>query len=147
MWHYTDHKSALVNSMRAETRRQRPALFNLCWEHAYWDSNILLFCTSVSDYKSMASMENCMLITGHKGLPGGSAGKESTCNVGDLGSTPGLGRSPGGGKGYPLAVFWPGEFHGLFSPWGHKESDTTEQLSLQFSSIQLFSRVQLFVTP
>ena len=31
-----------------------------------------------------------------------SAGKESTCNVGDLGSIPGLGRSPGEGKGYPL---------------------------------------------
>ena len=36
------------------------------------------------------------------GFPYGSAGKESTCNVGDLGSTPGLGRSPGEGKGYPL---------------------------------------------
>ena len=32
----------------------------------------------------------------------GSAGKESTCNVGDLGSIPGLGRSPGEEKGYPL---------------------------------------------
>ena len=27
-------------------------------------------------------------------------------------------------------VFWPGEFHGLYSPWSHKESDTTEQISL-----------------
>ena len=27
-------------------------------------------------------------------------------------------------------VFWPGEFHGLYSPWGHNESDTTECLSL-----------------
>ena len=36
------------------------------------------------------------------GFPCGSAGKESACNVGDLGSTPGLGRSPGEGKGYPL---------------------------------------------
>ena len=36
------------------------------------------------------------------GLPWGSAGKESPCNVGDLGSIPGLGRSPGEGKGYPL---------------------------------------------
>ena len=36
------------------------------------------------------------------GFLGGSAGKESTCNVGDLGSIPGLGRSPGEGKGYPL---------------------------------------------
>ena len=37
-----------------------------------------------------------------EGFPYGSAGKESTCNVGDLGSIPGLGRSPGEGKGYPL---------------------------------------------
>ena len=36
------------------------------------------------------------------GFPGDSAGKESACNVLDLGSTPGLGRSPGEGKGYPL---------------------------------------------
>ena len=36
------------------------------------------------------------------GFPCGSAGKESACNVGDLGSVPGLGRSPGEGKGCPL---------------------------------------------
>ena len=30
----------------------------------------------------------------------------------------------------PTSVFWPGEFHGLYSPWGGKESDTTERLSL-----------------
>ena len=36
------------------------------------------------------------------GFPGGSDGKDSTCNVGDLGLLPGLGRSPGEGKGYPL---------------------------------------------
>ena len=36
------------------------------------------------------------------GFPCGSAGKESVCSVGDLGSIPGLGRSPGEGKGYPL---------------------------------------------
>ena len=36
------------------------------------------------------------------GFTGGSAGKESACNVGDLGSISGLGRSPGEGKGYPL---------------------------------------------
>ena len=34
--------------------------------------------------------------------PGGSAGEESACNAGDLGLIPGLGRSPGEGKGYPL---------------------------------------------
>ena len=36
------------------------------------------------------------------GFPGSSAGKESACNAGNLGSIPGLGRSPGEGKGYPL---------------------------------------------
>ena len=36
------------------------------------------------------------------GFPCGSAGKESTCDAGDLGSIPGLGRSPGEGKDYPL---------------------------------------------
>ena len=36
------------------------------------------------------------------GFPCGSAGKESTCSVGDLGLIPGLERSPGGGNGYPL---------------------------------------------
>ena len=35
-------------------------------------------------------------------FPGGSVGKESACNAGHLGSIPGLGRSPGEGKGYPL---------------------------------------------
>ena len=63
------------------------------------------------------------------GFPCGSAGKESTGNSRDLGLIPGLGRSPGEGKGYPL------QYSGLensmdFSPRGRKESDTTEQLSL-----------------
>ena len=38
----------------------------------------------------------------HSLATGGSDGKESTCNVGDLGSIPGLGRAPGGGHGNPL---------------------------------------------
>ena len=40
-----------------------------------------------------------------KDFPCGSAGKESACNAGDLSSIPGLGRSPGEGKGYPLQYF------------------------------------------
>ena len=43
-----------------------------------------------------------MLLSNPLGFPGGSAGKESACNAGDLGSIPGLERSPGEGKGYPL---------------------------------------------
>ena len=47
-----------------------------------------------SDYHVMPIIEG--------GFPGGSDSKESTCNVGDLGLIPGLGRSPGEGNGYPL---------------------------------------------
>ena len=61
-------------------------------------------------------------------FPCGSAGKESTCNAGDLGLIPGLGKSPGEGK--RLSILWPGEFHGLYSSWGRNELDTTERLSL-----------------
>ena len=68
------------------------------------------------------------------GFSSGSDGKESTCNVGDLGSIPGLGRSPGGRYGNPLQHSCLEDPHGQrslegYSPWGHKESDGTEQLS------------------
>ena len=46
----------------------------------------------------------------NRGFPGVLDGKESVCNAGDLGSIPGLGRSPGKGNGNPL-VFLPGESH------------------------------------
>ena len=68
------------------------------------------------------------------GFPNSSAGKESACNVGDLGSIPGLGRSPGEGKGYPL------QYSGLENSmdcivYGVAESDTTERLSLTHSTL------------
>ena len=53
------------------------------------------------------------------GFPGGSDGKESTCNVGDLGSIPGLGRSPGGGHGNPLQYSCLENPHGQRSPGGY----------------------------
>ena len=58
------------------------------------------------------------------GFPCGSAGKEPTCNAQDLGSIPGLRRSPGEGKGYPLQYC--GLENSMDCPWGHKESDTTK---------------------
>ena len=63
----------------------------------------------------------------------GSAGKESACNAGVLGLIPGLGRFPWRQERLPTPVFWPGEFHGLYSPRGRKESDMTERLSLSLS--------------
>ena len=63
------------------------------------------------------------------GFPGGSDGKESTQNAGDLGLIPGLGRCPGGGHGNPLQDSCLENPHGQrslvgYSPWGRKESDT-----------------------
>ena len=60
--------------------------------------------------------------------------KEPTCNAGDLGLNPGLGRSPGGGHGSPLQYSCLENHHGQrrpvdCSPWGHKESNTTESLN------------------
>ena len=69
------------------------------------------------------------------GFPCVSAGKESACNDGDLGSIPGLGRL-GEGKRPSTLVFCTGEFQEnfmenyMYSLWGRKELDTTEQLSL-----------------
>ena len=68
------------------------------------------------------------------GFPGSSAGKESAHNAGDLGLIPGLGRSPGEGKATHSSILENSmdcTVHG-----GHKESDTTEQLSLRFTSTQ-----------
>ena len=68
-------------------------------------------------------------------FPGGSVGKESACNAGDLGSTPGSGRSPGEGNGNTL------QYSCLENPWtekpgglqsrGSQESDTAQQLKLK----------------
>ena len=70
------------------------------------------------------------------GFPCGSAGKEFSCNAGDLDSIPGLGRSPGEGKGYPL------QDSGLENSvdcivHGVTESDTTVQPSLSAPSVWL----------
>ena len=69
------------------------------------------------------------------GFPDGSDAKESTCNVGDLGLIPGLGRSPGGGHGNHCSILaWkiPGQRSlAGYSPWGSKESDTIELLSTE----------------
>ena len=86
-------------------------------------------CVFSGCFQILESPEIWPLLLSILGFPCGSAGKESTCNVGDLGSIPGLGRSPGEGK-LPSPVFWSGEFHGLYSPWGCKESDMTEKVSL-----------------
>ena len=73
------------------------------------------------------------------GFLGGSAGKESACSAGDLGLIPGLGRFPRDKKGYPF------QYSGLensmdYSPWGRKESDTTERPLLSLSCLSYIEK-------
>ena len=73
------------------------------------------------------SCNKCTSLVQGVGLPGGSVGKESACNEGDLGSIPGSGRSPGGGHGNPLQYSclenpmdrgaWRATVHGVEKNW------------------------------
>ena len=85
---------------------------------------LIVLLSSSHDYDSNI----CLLLVG---FPGSSNGKESACNAGDLGLTPGSGRSSGQGNGNPTPVFLPGEFHGQgslvgYNLWGCRELDMIE---------------------
>ena len=83
-------------------------------------------------------LENCLhvceLFSTHMGFPGSSVSKESTCSAGDTGRhgfNPQVRKIPWRRAWQPTPVFLPGESHGQrnmvgYSPWGRKESDTTE---------------------
>ena len=75
-------------------------------------------------------------------FPDNSVGKESACNTGDPSSVPGSGRFTGEGIGYPLQ--YSGLENSVNSPWGHKESDTTEWLSLSLR-FQVFLKFSLWL--
>ena len=82
------------------------------------------------------------------GFPGGSDGKESACNAGDLDSIPGFGKSHGGGHGNPLQYSCLENPYGQrslagYSAWGHKGSDMTERLSTAQSMITISYKVDM----
>ena len=90
-----------------------------------WNTMPLYMCHWVfPKNKNFFFINHSMII---KGFPGDSDGEESTCNAGDLGSLPGLGRSPGGGHGNPLQYSclenpmdrgaWWATFHGVSKSW------------------------------
>ena len=70
-------------------------------------------------------------------FPCGSAGKESACIAGDLGS---IGKIHWRRERLPLPVLWPGESYGLYSPCGRKELYMTEQLSTSLSRDRIHNR-------
>ena len=73
---------------------------------------------------------NFMFFTLYMGFPCGSAGKKIHLQCGRPRFDPWVGKIPWRRKWLPTPVLWPGEFNGLYSPWGCKESDTTEWLLL-----------------
>ena len=78
-----------------------------------------------------SDIDNCTILIRDVSFPSSSDSKESACKAGDLGSIPGLARSPGGGHGNSLQYSCLEDPHGQrslvsYSPWGHKELGTTE---------------------
>jgi len=76
------------------------------------------------------------------GFSGSSAGKESACNAGDWFDS-WVGKICWRRDRLPISVFWPGEFHGLYRPWGCKGSDTTEWLLLSVKCGRILSTYSL----
>ena len=96
--------SGLKNSMDLTVIKSQTRLSDF---HIKW-SEVSQSCLTLSDPMD-SSLHQAPSVQGiflgkstGMGCRCGSAGKESACNMGDLGSIPGLGRSPGEGKGYPL---------------------------------------------
>ena len=94
--------------------------FSLCFLHLpHWQADSLPLCHL--GYPTYLQVE----LLHHRGFPGGSDGEESACNVGDLASIPGLGRSPGGEHGNTLQYSCLENSHGQrslagYSPWNHR---------------------------
>ena len=114
---------------------------NTVWYHLYVESKKI---QQNTEYSPVPTFEFWVALSSSQGIlkektvnfSGGSDGKESTCNVGDLGLISGLGKSHerGHGHGHPLQYSClenPHEQRSLvgYSPWGLKESNTTERLS------------------
>ena len=103
-------------------------LLVMSWELPPLDKRLLHKSLKISSSPLLASANVS------EGFLDGLDGKESACNVGDLGSIPGLGRSPGGGHGNSLQYSCLEKPQGQrslvgYNPWGRKELDMTEQLS------------------
>ena len=117
------HSLALSPHHTTQTQIHRTLKYYPLWQVHWdqmgneetWEPFLNLNFTSISPYllglhfwsQSLRLLFPKMRIKPTLGFPGGSDGKESACNVGDLDSIPGLGRSPGGGHGNPLQCSCP----------------------------------------
>ena len=141
-----------------------PVCLSLCWSHSdlftmdfeignYESSNVFKASLITQLVKNPPAMqETSVWFLGQEdllekgglptlvflGLPCGSVGKEFAWQCRRPGFDPWVGKILWRRERLLTPVFWPEEFHGLCSPWGRKESDTTERLSLSLST---FSRL------
>ena len=109
---------------------------NSGFQPAQGSSHLSLGCPEKASQKKeylrfILSGRNGYIISKMQSFPGGSNGKESACNAGDLRFNPWVGKIPCRRERQPTPVFLPGEFCGQRSlaghnPWGCKESDTNE---------------------
>ena len=122
-----------LGNFQSQISKLRPHPRPITSQSLGMDANLLLlvFCASSSSLLLLLFEVS----TGHYDrLPGGSVGKEAACNEGDIGDTgliPGSVRSSGGGHSNPPQYSCLENPQGQrslvgYSPWGHKESDTTE---------------------
>ena len=104
---------------------------------------VISLVTEISNRPVFYISENVFLILSNSllgahtksGFPGGTSGKESACQCKRPGFDPWVRKIPWRREGLPTSVFLPEEFHrerslAGYSPWGHKELDTTERLTL-----------------
>ena len=130
-WQRMKWLDGIINSMDMSLGR----LWELVMDKEAWRAAahwVAKSCTQLSDWTE--------LNTPTMGFPGGLDGKESACNVGDLGLIPDLGRSPGGGHGNPYQYSClenPHRQRSLegYSSRGHKDSDMTERPSIAQSPL------------
>ena len=106
--------------------------------------SVSLVCFCFIFHKQVRSYRICLSLSNFTKVPLESIHtisrlvKDSACNV-RAGFDPWVGKIPWRRERFPTPVFWPGEFHGLYSPQGRKESDMTEWLSVsQAANFHLF---------
>ena len=119
----------------------------VCALYTYMDAHVYI-CIYIYTH---THTHNTYIYMGGGGFPGSSEGKESVCQCRSCGFNSWVRKIPWRRKWLPPPRFLPGKFHGQrslagYSPWGLRESDTTEWLSFH-ASICLYIRVWVFMFP
>ena len=122
--------------------RPKHALHSKCLSSICTYSPTYIWMCWILNFFLKKSMFQINLFHYYQGFPHGSDGKKSACNTGRPGFDLWIGKISWRREWLPTSVFWPGEFHGQRSlagyvPWGRKELDMTERLSLHFILLQI----------